>query len=217
MGVGPRLQRMAGNVYNVKHDNGRDDHYYVRTDDNYILHDDGTHYYDKHDDQHHYSRPNLDFLNDDIYNDNLSCHDHDDGATTPAASPTPTPDSESACTGDDDCPYAYDIYHYYEHHTAADDNYEHDDNDYLYDTAIDDDGYNEYDEYDDPADYEHLVTGYDDSFHHDRWKHFPIFDSPQFKRLFDIAVKAGLGGSYNTDHHISAGGHDDNDSATSTT
>jgi hypothetical protein len=66
-----------------------------------------------HNDHNHYGRPNLDFLNNDLYYDN-----------------------------NDDPPA-------------------HNDDDYLYHTAPDDNGFNDYDEYDDPADYEHLTYYYD--------------------------------------------------------
>lgn len=230
---------MAGNQYVHKHNDDRGaNHYYVRTDYNYVLHDDGSHYYVKHDDQHHYN--NL--------NDNHGCHhctaydDEHDGIAVhdnhgrpyiisrscpvhdchhvlraPASASGATSDDESACTGDDSCPYAYDIYHYYEHHTAPDDDYKHDDNDYLHDTAADHD-YSDTDEHDDPADYEHLLTGYEDSFHHDRkFISFPVISSPEAKRLLDLAIQRGLGGSYNADHHVSAGGDNHNDSSTTAT
>jgi len=54
-----------------------------------------------------------------------------------------------------------DYKHFHDNHHIV-----HNDDDYIHDIAPDDDGYNEYDEYDDPADYEHLVTAYDDGTTH---------------------------------------------------
>lgn len=214
-----------------EHDNGGC-HYYVRTDDNYVLHDDGTNYYDKHNDKHHY-----DNLNDDhctAYDDehdgtavhdnhgrpytiSRSCPVHDTHhvlrSTTSTASPTSAGDNDI----DKHDHHLYDKHD--KHHKHHYKHYVHNDDDYLHDTAPDHD-YSDTDEHDDPADYEHLLTGYADSFQHDRkFASFPVITSPEAKRLLDLAVRSGLGGSHNPDHHVSAGGdsHNHDDSSTSTT
>ena len=180
------------------------DHYYVRTDDDLIVHDNGAAYFD-------YCSKYDDYGTTDLYDNNgcritittscPSCGVHHIRPTTSAPEHFDAPQFD---------------------HIDKHDHYVHNDDDYLHDTAPDDDGYNEYDEYDDPADYEHLVTGYEDSFHHDRRIStitYPVVSitSAEAKRLFDL-IRGGAGGPYNEHHHIARGGnHHNDDSPTSAT
>ena len=108
---------MGSNNYVYHHDN----HHLASTPTGgpaFVAHASGY-----HNDHNHYGRPNLDFLNNDLYYDN---HDNNDAPP-------------------------------------------HNDDDYARANNDDDNGFNDYDEYDDPADYEHLVADHDNCSHNNNF------------------------------------------------
>ncbi len=222
---------MADNDYNDdgivnydQHYHDYDQHYYVRTDDNLVVHNDGSAYYvNEHDDNiatffdnyrrrhnvhHDYCSKYDDYGTIDLY-DNHGCR-----ITITTSCPTCGVHHIRPATSTPEHFDAPQFDHIDKHDKHHDDHYVHNDDDYLHDTAPDHD-YSDTDEHDDPADYEHLVTGYEDSFHHDRrisTVTYPVvsISRAEAKRLFDL-IRGGAGGPHNEHHHIARGGDQHND------
>jgi len=186
-----------------QHYHDYDQHYYVRTDDNLVIHDNGAAYY-----VNDHCTKYDDYGTIDLY-DNHGCH-----ITITTSCPACGVHHIRPATSAPEHFDAPQFDHIDKHDKHHDDHYVHNDDDYLHDTAPDYD-YSDTDEHDDPADYEHLVTGYEDSFHHDRRIStitYPVVSitSAEAKRLFDL-IRGGAGGPHNEHHHITRGGNQHND------